>query len=100
LRIAAAAIALGWRFIWPRGSADETTRQLRPFVTTSAVESGSKISTNGEWMSFLATSGGVSRILVQRIDGGEPRALTLGPGEPVSQIWSPDGSQIACGDDD
>jgi len=98
--VAAAALALvavlaTWRWIWPHESATDEPRQLRPFVTTSAAESGSRISANGEWMSFIATSAGLSRILVQRIDGGESRPLTLGPGEPVSQIWSPDGNQIA-----
>ena len=34
--------------------------------------------------------------MVQRIDGGEPRPLTLGPGKPVSQTWSPDGTQLAA----
>ena len=34
--------------------------------------------------------------MVQRVDGGEPRPLTLGEGTPASQIWSPDGRQLAC----
>src|SRR4029450_4729755 len=40
--------------------------------------------------------GGATRVLVQRIDGGEPRALSLGEGTPESTVWSADGSQIAC----
>src|SRR6185436_9644115 len=41
--IAVAVIASTWRFIWP-SSSEDVPRQLRPFVTTSAVESGSRIS--------------------------------------------------------
>jgi len=64
-------------------------------VTTSAIEYGSRISPEGEWMSFISSAAGVTRIMVQRIDGGEARPLTLGAGNPLSQIWAPDGKQIA-----
>jgi Tol biopolymer transport system component len=46
-------------------------------------------------MSFISRAAGVTRIMVQRIDGGEARPLTLGAGVPISQIWAPDGKQIA-----
>lgn len=91
---AAAIIAAGWRYYDPE-LADAPTRQSRPFVTTSADEFNSQISPDGEWLSFISTAAGASRIMVQRIDGGEARPLTLGPGEPENQIWSPDGKQIA-----
>jgi Tol biopolymer transport system component len=92
--LAVAAAAFGWQFFAPRP--DAPARQSRPFVTTAAFESGSRISPDGQWVSFISRAGGQSRILVQRIDGGEARPLTLGPGNPVSQIWSPDGNQIAA----
>ncbi|HEX5071318.1 MAG TPA: protein kinase [Vicinamibacterales bacterium] len=97
--LAALAVAAGvvtWRWLASRPSSADLLWQSRPFVTTSAIEFGSRVSPNADWLSFIATSGGTSRILVQRIDGGESRPLTLGPGEPISQIWSPDGNQIAC----
>jgi Tol biopolymer transport system component len=90
-----AAAAVGWRVLGSRALPEDAPRRLRPFVTTSAVESGSQISPDGQWVSFISTAAGASRIMLQRIDGGEPRPLTLGPGQPVSQVWSPDGSQIA-----
>ena len=65
-------------------------------MTTSAVEFDSQISPDGEWLSFISTAAGASRIMVQRIDGGEARPLTLAAGEPISQVWSPDGKQIAA----
>ncbi|HXT71107.1 MAG TPA: protein kinase [Vicinamibacterales bacterium] len=92
--VAVAAIALSWRFIWPSRS-DDVQGQLRPFVTTAAIESGSRISPDGEWVSFISRAGGTTRIMVQRVDGGEARPLTLGPGLPLSQVWAPDGKQIA-----
>jgi serine/threonine protein kinase len=96
LALAAATIAVGWQFVWPRGSIEAPLRQLRPFVTSAAQEFGSQISPDGQWVSFISTSGGGSQVMVQRVDGGEPRPLTLGQGTPISQIWSPDGRQLAC----
>jgi hypothetical protein len=86
---------MSWRFIWPSTTPVDVPGQLRPFVTTSAIEYGSRISPEGEWMSFISSAAGVTRIMVQRIDGGEARPLTLGAGNPLSQIWAPDGKQIA-----
>lgn len=93
--LAVAAVASTWRIIWPAAESENVPGQLRPFVTTSAVESGSRISPDGEWLSFLSKAAGVTRIMVQRVDGGEARALTLGAGLPLSQVWAPDGKQIA-----
>jgi serine/threonine protein kinase len=94
--IGIAALALGWRFVWPRASTEPPARQLRPFVTSAAQESDSRISPDGQWVSFISASGGATEIMVQRVDGGEPRPLTLGSGTPVSQIWSPDGTRLVC----
>jgi serine/threonine protein kinase len=94
--IAIATIAGAWMVWRPRGDTGEFHGTLRPFVTTSAAESGSRISPDGQWVSFIATAGGDVRILLQRIDGGEARPLTLGSGQPVSHGWSPDGTRIAA----
>ena len=91
-----AAIAIGWRFIWPHASTDDGVWQSRPFVTSAAQEFDSAISPDGQWVSFISTNAGVSQIMVQRVDGGDARPLTIGQGTPVSQIWSPDGTQLAC----
>ena len=91
-----AAIAIAWRFFGSGASPTEPTFRSRPFVTSAAQESGSQVSPDGEWVSFISTSGGSSQIMVQRVDGGEARPITLGQGTPVSQVWSPDGKQLAC----
>jgi serine/threonine protein kinase len=93
LALAAIAVALQFAF---RGDTTEPTWHHQSLVTTSALESGSRISPDSQWISFISTAGGTSRIMMQRIDGGESRPLTLGPGQPLNQIWSPDGSQIAA----
>ncbi len=96
LAMATAVLAMGWRLFWPRASTDTPARRMRPLVTSAAQESGSRISPDGQWVSFLSSSGGLTQVMVQRIDGGDPRPLTLGRGTPVSQTWSPDGRQLAC----
>src|SRR5262249_40084615 len=93
IAMAAAALALGWRLLMPHGSTSAPARQLRPFVTSAALESESQISPDGQWVSFISTSAGLTQIMLQRVDGGEARPLTLGTGTPISQVWSPDGKQ-------
>ena len=93
--LALAAIAVVLQFAL-RGDTTEPTWRHQSLVTTSALESGSRISPDSQWISFISTAAGSSRIMMQRIDGGESRPLTLGPGQPIAQIWSPDGSQIAA----
>ena len=93
--LAAVAGAIGLNALWPRGDADGAPlRQSRPFLTTAAAEFGSRISPDAQWVAFLATDGGATRVMVQQIDGGEPRPLTLERGTPESLLWSPDGRQI------
>lgn len=93
--VVVAAGALAWMWIGPAGPA-EIPRQRRPLLTSAADETGSRISPDGQWVSFLSSSGGVSQVMVQQIEGGEARAVTTGSGRPLSQIWSPDGRQLAC----
>ena len=95
IAIAIAVIAVGWRFFW-RSSSQPRVWQLRPFVTSAGLDSDSQISPDGQWVSFISTNGGSSQVMLQRVDGGEARPMTLGKGTPVSQMWSPDGRELAC----
>ena len=89
-----AIAALGWWF-WPAGAAvNAPPRQSRPFLTSSALERGSRISPDAQWVAFLSIEGGATRVMVQQIDGGEPRPLTLERGTPEGVLWSPDGRQV------
>ena len=90
-----AAAGLVWQLAF-RGDTPEPTWHHQSLVTTSALESGSRISPDSQWISYISTAAGSSRIMMQRTDGGESRPLTLGPGQPFGQAWSPDGSQIAA----
>jgi Tol biopolymer transport system component len=92
--VAVAAAAVGWRIWWPRGGDPPLFR--RPFVTSAALKSDSRVSPDAQWVSYLASNRGSTGLLVQRIDGGEERPVTLGPGVPRSHVWSPDGRQLAC----
>jgi serine/threonine protein kinase len=90
-----AIAVVAWTLLAPAAPGD-LPRQRRPLLTSAADESNSRISPDGQWVSFLSTSGGVSQVMVQQIEGGDARQVTTGPGRPVSQIWSPDGRQLAC----
>ena len=93
---AVAAVALA-AFLWsPTSGREAPLRQTRPFLTSAALEFGGRISPDAQWLAFLATEGGRTRVMVQQIEGGEPRPLTLERGSPESLIWSPDGRQMLC----
>jgi TolB protein len=51
------------------------------------------ISPDGEWLAFARAEGGVVRVYVMPVAGGEARRLTEGPG--TVPRWSPDGQWIA-----
>ncbi len=69
--------------------------RARSLVTSSSEESESRISPDGQWISFLSSTGGTTQLLVQRIDGGEVRRVVVPAGQVLSQVWSPDGSRLA-----
>jgi Tol biopolymer transport system component len=89
--VAAAAI---WFWIASRPP-PEPLRQSRPFVTWTSEASGSRVSPDGRWVSFLSARGGVMQLLVQSVDSSEARPMTLGPGVPLAHVWSPDGREVA-----
>jgi len=72
-----------------------TQWQQRSLVTSPSEESGSRISPDGRWASFLSSAGGVTQLMVQRIDGGEVKPVALPEGRALSHVWSPDGNSLA-----
>lgn len=91
----AAVVALAIYATRP-GDLTSVLRASRPFVSWPSEEFDSRISPNGEWMSFLSTRGAVTQLFLQRLDGGDARAVTLPAGRALSQLWSPDGRELAC----
>ena len=86
--------AMAWRWLGQPGSSEIIWRS-RAVVTSSSEEFDSRISPDGRWMSFLSSAGGKTQLLVQRLDAGEVRPVTVPAGDVLSQMWSPDGSQFA-----
>ena len=90
--VALAALVI-WR--WPtRSGRDLTPRQTRPVVTWPSEESGSRISPDARWLSFISTRGGPNQLFVQPIDGTDAKPVTLPAGKVLSQLWSPDGRAL------
>lgn len=57
--------------------------------------SDARWSPDGTSISFVRQHEGKSRLMVMRLDGGEPRVVDAGKFEPQSYAWSPDGKSIA-----
>ncbi len=99
--MAAAAAALGvlgvmgWRVARSR-VVEAPDWQSRPFVTSSSADAKSRISPDRRWISYLSTLGGDTQLLVKRVDGADAQRVALPAGTVMDQVWSPDGSQLAC----
>jgi len=81
---------------WPEPPPVDVLDRSRPFVMWGALESGSRVSPDGAWVSFFSMEGDRNRLFVQPTSGGDAIAVTLAEGRPDSHVWSPDGSEIAC----
>jgi Tol biopolymer transport system component len=61
----------------------------------SSEETGSRLSADGKWLSFVSTRDGAAQLFVQPVTGTEARPVTLSAGRILSHIWSPSGEQLA-----
>ena len=87
----------GWsRISGPTTSPPSPERLLRPFTTSAGEESDSRISPDGNWVSFIATERGTRRLFVQQIDQDSRQLVVLPPGDLQSHVWSPKGDAHAC----
>ena len=89
---AAAAIA-GWWLLRP--SPVELVRRSRPFVDWAGDEMDSRVSPDGQWVSFISNRGGTPQLYVQPVDSVDAKPITLMAGRPISHLWSPDGRELA-----
>jgi serine/threonine protein kinase/Tol biopolymer transport system component len=96
--VAAVAVtaAVGWLWQQRRAGPEPLARRSRPFVTWPSDESGSRISPDGRWVSFLSMRGGSTQLFVQAIDGTDAKPVVLPAGNVLSHVWSPDGRTLAC----
>lgn len=68
-----------------------------PLITWPSDESGSRISPNGKYISFISDKSGTDAIWLQRLDRRDPVCITAPRSDRImSTVWSPDGKQIAC----
>jgi serine/threonine protein kinase len=84
---------IAWR--WFFSGSPDIIWQPRPIATSSATKWDSRISPDGRWISYLSSAAGATQILVKRIASGEVKPVTLPAGRVLSQLWSPDGDQLA-----
>jgi serine/threonine protein kinase len=91
----AVVATLAW-LLWPSPPPIDVLDRSRPFVTRDALESGSRVSPGGDWVSFFSSDGDRDRLFVQPATGGDAIAVSLADGRPQSHVWAPDGSEIAC----
>jgi hypothetical protein len=68
---------------------------LTALVTWPSAEAGSRLSPDGQWLSFISNRGGQEQIWLQRLTNGEARPIVTQPGSIRGQAWSPDGQRIA-----
>lgn len=97
--IAAATAVAGLGFaMWQwlgRTPAADPLRRSRPVVMWSSEETGSRLSADGKWLSFISNRDGSAQLFVQPVTGTEARPVTLSAGRILSHAWSPSGDQIA-----
>ena len=90
------AAALGY-FAGARGPGETRPAMMytvRPMSSFVGLEEFPAISPDGGQIAFTANSGGQRQILVRRVSGGPPIAVTQDDADHQSPRWSPDGSWL------
>ncbi|HET9234070.1 MAG TPA: protein kinase, partial [Candidatus Eisenbacteria bacterium] len=92
-----AAVAITLELGRPGGNGDRRFQnpQLAAVVAGPGKESGSRISSDQQWISFLAERDGKSTLWRRHMSGGEAEVVTSVPGNILSHAWSPAGHEIA-----
>lgn len=79
--------------LWPPHVPMDRTRQL---VTWGTLESHSRVSPDGAFVSFQSLQAGVVRFFVQPVTGGDTREVSLPDSRLEDHVWSPAGDELAC----
>lgn len=91
----AVVAALG-AWVWYREPPpDASIWRQHPAVTSSSHESNSRISPDGQWLSYLSSVGGTSTLMLKPLDGGAVQPVTLPTGTIQSHAWSSEGQRFA-----
>lgn len=72
------------------------TPTMSAIVTWPTSEFDSRVSPDGEWVSFISAGADRDRVWIINLDGGEPMSAFEPEGSLRSHAWSPDGSEIAA----
>ena len=93
-----AAIAVSAWVVWraTHAAPPPIVRQAQPLITSPGINHESRLSPDGRWVSWLADRGGQTQLLVQAMEGGVARPVTVPTGTVISHIWSPDSKAFAC----
>ena len=96
--IAGLVIVLAWSFGgWFRDRRDSREpKNLSALITWPSVESNSRISPDKQWISFISNRNGRKAVWIRNRSGSDPVPVETQQGTVVSQVWSPDGNQMAC----
>ncbi len=92
LGLALSAVAVGAATLPPTLWAQETG-SAQPAAVLPVADAYPQVARDG-LVVFQSNRVGGSKLFVARLDGSELRQLTSGPGEDVTPVWSPDGSQV------
>ena len=81
----------------PGGDGDRRLEnpQLAAVVAGPGKEAGSRISSDRQWISFLAERDGKATLWRRHMSGGEAEVVTSVSGNILSHVWSPAGHEIA-----
>ncbi len=68
---------------------------LLPLDTSQEPWIECRLSPDGEWISYIGSSGGSAGLWMRRTAGDDSRPLLSFPGGVLSHVWSPDGERLA-----
>jgi serine/threonine protein kinase/Tol biopolymer transport system component len=89
----AAVAAAGW-VVWQSRSPAASIWRSRPLMTASRGDKDSRISPDKQWLSYVSSTNGETRLFVKRVDGGDAQRVELAAGTILDHAWSLDGSQL------
>jgi serine/threonine protein kinase/WD40 repeat protein len=88
-------VAAVWRIFRTQRPAEEKPFRISTAVSWPSTESQSRLSPDGNWLSFISDRDGDPRVFMQNIKSGEIMPIAAPAGSVLGQVWSPDGQEVA-----